>query len=51
MLDVLQNFEDIQDLNYRQFISFCKGFANGYNEKPLGTFSQNGGIKRKLFPF
>ena len=32
MLDVLQNFDEIQDLNYDSFIVFCEDFSSTYNE-------------------
>ncbi len=31
MLEVLQNFGEIQDLNYHQFITFCEKFAQEYD--------------------
>lgn len=30
-LDVLQNFDSIQDLNYRQFVKYSEGFANKFD--------------------
>ena len=33
MLEVLQNFNEIQDLNYHQFISCCEKFAQEYDGK------------------
>ena len=33
MMDVLQNFGDIQDLNYTQFIKFCEQFAETYRDE------------------
>lgn len=33
MLEVLQNFSEIQDLNYSQFIKFCEQFAPAYSDK------------------
>ena len=51
MLDVLQNFEDIQDLNYRQFISFCKDSANGYNEKAFGYVLTKQRYQKKTISF
>jgi len=33
MLEVLQNFNEIQDLNYHQFIAFCEKFAQEYDDK------------------
>lgn len=35
MLEVLQNFESIQELNYPQFLRFCKAFAEQYNENAI----------------
>lgn len=35
MLEVLQNFEEIQELNYYQFICFCKRFAARYSEEAV----------------
>lgn len=32
ILDILQNFNEIQDLNYRQFLTFCELFSAGYDE-------------------
>lgn len=32
MLDVLQNYNEIQDLNYRQFLMYCEQFSAGYKE-------------------
>lgn len=51
MLDVLQNFENIQDLNYHQFISFCKDFANSYNEKAFEHVLQKQRYQKKTISF
>lgn len=33
MFEVLKNFSEIQDLNYKEFISYCSNFAKTYNEE------------------
>lgn len=35
MLEVLQNFEKIQELNYRQFLHYCEEFSGQYNENAV----------------
>lgn len=37
MLDVLQNFDKIQDLNFHQFLYFCEKFSQEYDDN---TFEQ-----------
>lgn len=32
MLDILYNFKNIEDLNYKAFLTYCKQFASEYNE-------------------
>lgn len=32
MMNVLQNFEEIQDINYSQFMSFCSEFSKSFND-------------------
>ena len=51
MLDVLQNFENIQDLNYHQFISFCKNFANSYDESSFERVLQKQRYQKKTISF
>ena len=32
MLEVLQNYQEIQDLNQKRFVEYASAFAKGYNE-------------------
>ncbi len=32
MLDILQNFNEIQEFNYQRFMDFCVDFSNGYDD-------------------
>lgn len=51
MLDVLQNFNEIQDLNYRQFITFCEQFSTGYNEAVFGLVYQHIRYSKRTISF
>lgn len=44
-LEVLQNFSDIQDINYSAFLSFANGFAENYSEEAFETV-----LKAKKYP-
>lgn len=35
MLEVLQNFDQIQDLNYQEFCNYCKSFSEEFNSNAL----------------
>lgn len=51
MLEILQNFEEIQDFNYRQFLRFCQEFFNQYNEKILEQVLAERRYKKKTLSF
>ena len=52
MLEVLQNFGEIQDLNYHQFITFCEKFAQEYDGKVFEQVLQKMRYQKKndFFP-
>lgn len=52
MLEVLQNFGEIQDLNYHQFITFCEKFAQEYDGKVFEQSSPENAVPEKndFFP-
>lgn len=51
MLEVLQNFSEIQDLNYHQFISFCEKFAQEYDGKVFEQVVQKVRYQKKTISF
>lgn len=51
MLEVLQNFSEIQDLNYSQFTAFCKKFAETYDEKIFEQVYQQIRYQKKTISF
>ncbi|MBQ9931524.1 MAG: hypothetical protein IJO79_04150 [Firmicutes bacterium] len=51
MLEVLQNFSEIQDLNYHQFIRFCEKFAQEYDGKAFEQVIQNVRYQKKTISF
>lgn len=51
MLDVLLNFNEIQDLNYRQFITFCEQFSTGYNEEVFELVYQHIRYSKRTISF
>ena len=51
MLEVLQNFGEIQDLNYHQFITFCEKFAQEYDGKVFEQVLQKMRYQKKTISF
>lgn len=51
MLEVLQNFSEIQDLNYHQFISYCEKFAQEYDNKVFEQVVQKIRYQKKTISF
>lgn len=51
MLDVLQNFNEIQDLNYGQFLTFCEQFSAGYNEAVFELVCQQMRYSKRTISF
>lgn len=52
MLEVLSNVETIQDLNEKQFVSYCKEFAiNVYNDQIMEKVVKEIGYKKKTLYF
>ena len=51
VLEVLQNFGEIQDLNYRQFLSFCEQFAHEYDASALEQVIQKMRYQKKTSSF
>lgn len=51
VLEVLQNFGEIQDLNYRQFLSFCEQFAHEYDASALEQVIQKMRYQKKTISF
>ena len=51
VLEVLQNFGEIQALNYRQFLSFCEQFAHEYDASALEQVIQKMRYQKKTISF
>lgn len=51
MLEVLQNFEEIQELNYYQFLCLCKRFAAQYSEAAVQQVVAVRQYKKKTLAF
>lgn len=51
MLEVLQNFGEIQDLDYRQFIMFCETFAREYDGIVFEQVTQERHYQKKTISF
>ena len=51
MLEVLQNFGEIQDLKYHQFITFCEKFAQEYDGKVFEQVLQKMRYQKKTISF
>lgn len=51
VLEVLQNFSEIQDLNYRQFLSFCEKFAHEYDASALERVIQKMRYQKRTLSF
>lgn len=51
MLEVLQNFGEIQDLNYHQFITICEKFAQEYDGKVFEQVLQKMRYQKKTISF
>lgn len=51
MLEVLQNFSRIQDLNYKQFLAFCEQFAMGYTDSVFETVNRQLYYQKRTISF
>lgn len=51
MMEVLQNFSEIQDLNYSQFIRYCEQFSEIYNDAVFDQVSQQIKYQKKTIAF
>ena len=51
MMEVLQNFGEIQDLNYTQFIKFCEQFAETYSDEVFAQVCQQMRYQKKTISF
>jgi len=51
MLEVLQNFYKIEDLNYNAFYNYVKKFSNTYNEKFTDIVLENMNYKKSTISF
>ena len=48
---MLQNFGEIQDLNYAQFINFCEQFSANYNDKVFEQVCRQMKYQKKTISF
>ena len=51
MMEVLQNFREIQDLNYSQFIKYCEQFSETYNDAVFEQVCQQIRYQKKTIAF
>ena len=51
MMEVLQNFSEIQDLNYSQFIKYCEQFSETYNDAVFEQVCQQIKYQKKTIAF
>ena len=51
MLEVLQNFEEIQDLNYASFVRFAKEFAETYHDETFATVIKEKRYQKRTISF
>ena len=51
MMEVLQNFSEIQDLNYSQFIKYCEQFSETYNDTVFEQVSQQIKYQKRTIAF
>lgn len=51
MLEVLQNFNEIQELNYQQFLHFCEKFSARYNETAVQQVISARQYKKRTLAF
>ena len=51
MLEVLQNFEQIQDLNSRCFIEYCKNFVSTYNDATFKVVNTQKKYQKRTISF
>ena len=51
MMEVLQNFNEIQDLNYAQFIKFCEQFSTIYNDEVFAQVCREMKYQKKTISF
>ena len=51
MLEVLQNFYEIQDMNYNVFYNYAKEFSNQYNEKVTNEIIKKMNYKKSTISF
>ena len=51
MMEVLQNFGEIQDLNYTQFIKLCEQFSESYSDEVFAQVCQQIRYQKKTISF
>lgn len=51
MLEVLQNYEGIQDLNYARFLSYAKEFAKTYHDETFATVIKEKRYQKRTISF
>ena len=51
MLEVLQHFYEIQDINYRMFLHFCEAFSQKYSDKLLEEVTAQIKYKKSTLSF
>ena len=51
MLEVLQNYYEIQDLNHKTFYNYAKAFSMQYNEKATNYILKNMSYKKSTISF
>lgn len=51
MMEVLQDFEEIQDLNYSRFIEFCEQFSKAYSDEVFSQVYQQLRYPKKTVAF
>lgn len=51
MMEVLQNFEEIQDLNHTQFIKYCEQFSESYSDEVFAQVCQQMRYQKKTIAF
>ena len=51
MMEVLQNFSEIQDLDYTQFIKFSEQFASSYSDEVFAQVCREIKYQKKTISF
>lgn len=51
MMEILQNFSEIQDLNYTQFIRFCEQFSSNYSDEVFAYVCREIKYQKKTISF